>query len=442
MIIRHTPGRLILLVADCGILFASLYLALWLRYQNVLDLSEFLFFVYPFTLVILVSVAIFYSYGLYDKPTLRLIRELNKRIFTSQILVTVCATILFYSLPVLGIAPKLTLLLYVVISSILMSVWRRYAFSLVLHYKKQKSIIIGSGETFRALVEELTRNPHIGITLLSVIDVDSYDMKKLVGVLQSTQPNSIIIDMRDERIKPYFNSIYQELFRGAVVLDIVDVYEDVFDMVPLEIINQDWIFRSINVSRRYDGLKRFIDIIIASPLFVFSAVFVFPFVYLAIKLEDRGPIFYSQVRIGKHGKPFLVYKIRSMENLPTNEIKETKKITKVGSFLRKSRIDELPQLWNVLRGDVSLIGPRPETPALVKEYAESVPFYNVRHIVRPGLSGWAQTQQHEAPKFGVDIKQTKTKLSYDMYYLEHSSLITDFAIILRTLKVLVSKSGM
>ncbi len=442
MIIRHTPGRLILLVADCGILFASLYLALWLRYQNVLDLSEFLFFVYPFTLVILVSVAIFYSYGLYDKPTLRLIRELNKRIFTSQILVTVCATILFYSLPVLGIAPKLTLLLYVVISSVLMSVWRRYAFSLVLHYKKQKSIIIGSGETFRALVEELTRNPHIGITLLSVIDVDSYDMKKLVGVLQSTQPNSIIIDMRDERIKPYFNSIYQELFRGAVVLDIVDVYEDVFDMVPLEIINQDWIFRSINVSRRYDGLKRFIDIIIASPLFVFSAVFVFPFVYLAIKLEDRGPIFYSQVRIGKHGKPFLVYKIRSMENLPTNEIKETKKITKVGSFLRKSRIDELPQLWNVLRGDVSLIGPRPETPALVKEYAESVPFYNVRHIVRPGLSGWAQTQQHEAPKFGVDIKQTKTKLSYDMYYLEHSSLITDFAIILRTLKVLVSKSGM
>ena len=133
MIIRHTPGRLILLVADCGILFASLYLALWLRYQNVLDLSEFLFFVYPFTLVILVSVAIFYSYGLYDKPTLRLIRELNKRIFTSQILVTVCATILFYSLPVLGIAPKLTLLLYVVISSVLMSVWRRYAFSLVLH---------------------------------------------------------------------------------------------------------------------------------------------------------------------------------------------------------------------------------------------------------------------------------------------------------------------
>lgn len=441
MIIRHTPGRLILFAADCLILFISLYAALSLRYQNTLTFSEFLSFVEPFTLVIVVSVAIFYSYGLYDKPTLRLIRELNKRIFTSQILVVVCATILFYSLPTLGIAPKTILLLYVTISSLLMSVWRRYAFSLVLHYKKQKSIIIGSGENFTILVDELTRNPHIGITLLSVINVDTYDLQKIQGVLASTKPNSIIIDMRDERIKPFFNTIYTELFRGAVVLDIIDVYEDVFDMVPLDLINQDWIFRSINVSRRYDGLKRFIDIILTVPMFVLTSIFIYPFVFLAIKLEDGGPILYSHIRTGKHGKPFLVYKIRSMENLPTNEMKETKKVTRVGAFIRKTRIDELPQLWNVLRGDVSLIGPRPETPNLVKEYSASVPFYNVRHIVRPGLSGWAQTQQHEVPKFGIDIKQTKTKLAYDMYYLEHSSFMTDLAIIIRTFKVLVSKSG-
>lgn len=441
MLIRHTPGRLILFVADCSILFASLYLALSMRYRNALNLDEFFSFVPPFTVVIAVSVAIFYSYGLYDKPTLRLIRELNKRIFTSQILVVICATVLFYLLPVLGIAPKTILFLYVTVSAIIMSVWRRYAFSLVLHYRKQKSIIIGSGEAFHALVDELSRNPHIGITLLSVIDVDTYDMTRLPSVLASTQPNSIIIDMRDERIKPLFNAIYTELFRGAVVLDIVDVYEDVFDMVPLDSINQDWVFRSLKVSRRYDGLKRFVDILIAAPACLFSLVFVYPFVFFAIKIEDRGPIFYSHLRVGKYGRPFPVYKIRSMENLPTNEVKETKKVTRVGSFIRKTRIDELPQLWNVLRGDVSLIGPRPETPALVKEYIATVPFYNIRHIVRPGLSGWAQTQQHEVPKFGVDIKQTKNKLAYDLYYLEHTSLLTDISIILRTLKVLVGKSG-
>ena len=335
-----------------------------IRLQEALTAKEFLSFVPPFLLIVAVSVAIFYSYGLYDKPTLRLIRELNKRIFTSQVLVILCATVLFYSLPILGIAPKTILLLYVIISSALMIFWRRYAFSLVLHYRKQKSIIIGSGETFHALVDELSRNPHIGITLLSAIDVDTYNMEKLQGVLATTRPNSIIIDMRDERIKKYIDAVYLELFRGAVVLDIVDVYEDVFDMVPLDIINQDWIFRSINVSRRYDGLKRFIDIIITLPVALFAAIFIYPFVYLAIKLEDNGPVMYSHLRIGKFGIPFRVYKFRSMENLPTNDVKETKKVTRVGGFIRKTRIDELPQLWNVLRGDVSLIGPRPETPNL------------------------------------------------------------------------------
>ena len=130
-----------------------------------------------------------------------------------------------------------------------------------------------------------------------------------------------------------------------------------------------------------------------------------------------------------------------MENKKTNDMNETKQVTKVGSFIRKTRIDELPQLWNVLVGDVSLVGPRPETTRLVSEYIATVPYYNVRHIVRPGLSGWAQIQQHEVPKFGIDIKQTTTKLAYDLYYLEHNNLMTDLAIMLKTFKVLISKSG-
>ena len=204
MIIRHTPGRLLLLLADCCLLLGSLYLALTLRSGEIPEMSLFLSFIAPFALIILVSVSIFYSYGLYDKPSLRLIRELSKRILTSQILAALGAVILFYALPTLGIAPKTILLLYVIISSVVMSVWRHYAFSIVLRYKKQKSIIIGSGETFKRLVDELSRNPHTGITLISIIDVDTYDMSKVLNVLQATRPNSVIIDMRDERIKPYF----------------------------------------------------------------------------------------------------------------------------------------------------------------------------------------------------------------------------------------------
>ncbi len=441
MIIRHTPGRLILLFSDCAVLFGSLYLALSLRLKNALTLPEFLSFVGPFSFIIIISIAIFYSYGLYDKPTLRLIRELNKRILTSQILVVISSTLLFYTLPVLGVAPKTILLIYIIISTLLMSLWRRYAFSLVLHYKKQKAVIIGTGDAFNALVDELSRNPHIGITLLSVIDIHSYDMDNLGKALNSIKPNSLIVDIRNDKVKPYFNLIYKELFSGCAVLDIVDVYEDVFDMVPFELINQDWVFHSINVSKRYDGLKRCLDVILTTPVFILVSVFIYPFVYLAIKLEDSGPVLYKQTRIGRYGRPFIVYKFRSMENKTTNEVNETKRVTRVGGFMRKTRIDELPQLWNVLKGDVSLVGPRPETVRLVSEYIETVPYYNVRHIVRPGLSGWAQIQQHEVPKFGIDIKQTTTKLAYDLYYLEHNNLMTDIAIIIKTFKVLVSKSG-
>jgi lipopolysaccharide/colanic/teichoic acid biosynthesis glycosyltransferase len=130
-----------------------------------------------------------------------------------------------------------------------------------------------------------------------------------------------------------------------------------------------------------------------------------------------------------------------MEHKPTNEVDETKQITRVGSFLRKTRLDEFPQVINLIRGDVSFVGPRAEAPSLVQEYAATVPFYNVRHVVRPGLSGWAQIHQYEAPKFGVDIEKTSTKLAYDLYYIEHSTLLLDMAIILKTMKVLLSRSG-
>jgi len=440
MIIRHTPGRLILFVVDCCILFLSLYGALFIRTGKIPDYLDFLNFIPSFTFIIAVTITIFYSYGLYDKPTLRLIRELSKRILASQILASFGAIILFYVLPTLGIAPKTILLLYIIISSILISIWRHFAFSIVLRYKKQKSIIIGSGHTFKNLVDELTRNPHTGITLISTIDVDTYDLRRIGEVLKTTKPNSVIVDMRDERIKPYFGDLYTEIYEGQAVLDIVDVYEDVFDMVPIDLINQEWVYRYISNSRRYDSVKRFLDLVLAVPAFIISFIF-YPFVYIAIKLEDGGPIFFSHNRVGKNGKLIPIHKFRTMENKPANELNETKKISKVGSFLRKTRIDELPQLWNVIRGDVSLIGPRPEAPNLVSEYNKTIPFYNIRHVVRPGLSGWAQVQQYEAPKFGIDVKQTSTKLAYDMYYLEHSSLMLDIAIILRTFKVLLSKSG-
>jgi exopolysaccharide biosynthesis polyprenyl glycosylphosphotransferase len=442
MILRHTPRRLILLAVDTLVLLGSLWLAVYLRNFRTGDISEFSSLVPSFIIIICASLAIFYSYGLYDKPSLRLIRELRNRIISSQILAGIVAVFFFYSLPALGIAPKTILFLYIAVASLAMMVWRYYASLFVLRYRKQNSVIIGSGKSFHTLVDELTRNPHTGITLVSVIDLDTYDIGKIADVLRTMNPDSIIVDLRDDRIKQYFGELYARMWEGAAVYDIINVYEDVFDMVPLDVLNQEWIFRHINNARRMEFIKRTLDIVLSLPAFLLSFV-LYPFIFLAIKLEDGGPLFYAHARIGRYGVPFTMYKLRTLEHKESDYVNETKKATRIGTFLRKTRIDELPQLWNVLRGDVSLIGPRPELPKLVDEYSRTIPFYPMRHVVRPGLSGWAQIQQtgKDVPRFGLDLNQTATKLAYDIYYLEHEDIWMDMSIVLRTMKVLLSRSG-
>jgi lipopolysaccharide/colanic/teichoic acid biosynthesis glycosyltransferase len=139
--------------------------------------------------------------------------------------------------------------------------------------------------------------------------------------------------------------------------------------------------------------------------------------------------------VGKNDRKIKILKFRSMS------AKENEKITKIGTILRKTRIDELPQFWNLLTGDLSLIGPRPETPVLVKVYEKELSYYNVRHLIKPGLSGWAQIWQDNPPKYGVNFSDTKVKLSYDLYYVKNRSIILDIKIALKTIKTLLSRGG-
>ena len=440
MSIRHTSRQIILLIVDCLILFFSLALAFSLRAGTIKSPSELIHIFLPFSVIIVASVTIFYIYGLYDKPTLKLTRELGSRITTSQIISAVIAILLFYNLPSLGVAPKTILLLYLVFSSILSILWRKYAYNLILRKKQQTGVIMGSGKSFMLLADEFSRNPHLGISLVSIIDLDNYDSSKIGPTLKHLNPDTIIVDLRDDRLQAHVGTLYDELFNDVSILDMIDVYRDVFDSVPLDLIDQEWLLRHVDLTRRFDSLKRILDIIVVAPAFLVSLLF-YPFIYLAIKIEDRGPLLYTHKRIGKYGEPFLMYKMRSMEYKQTNALNETKKITKVGSFIRKTRIDEFPQFWNVLKGDMSFVGPRPELPTLVGEYNKSISYYPMRHLVRPGVTGLAQIQQFEIPKFGIDIHQTSTKISYDLHYIANGNLLYDFAIILKTIKVFLGKTG-
>ncbi len=184
------------------------------------------------------------------------------------------------------------------------------------------------------------------------------------------------------------------------------------------------------------------DILIS---FVIGAIslLLYPLVYLAIKFDDGGNIFIYQERIGQNNHQIKIVKFRTMsvDDEGVGEENKVMKITRVGKILRSTRVDELPQLWNVFRGDISLIGPRPELPKLVSLYEKEISFYNVRHLIKPGLSGWAQLYQETPPKFAADYSETKTKLSYDLFYIKNRSFWLDIKIALKTMKTLLSRSG-
>jgi len=179
--------------------------------------------------------------------------------------------------------------------------------------------------------------------------------------------------------------------------------------------------------------------VLSFPLFLLSLL-AYPFVALAIYLEDRGPIFYVPERIGKGNRPIRIRKFRTMRVMDEGQQlgQNVDQITRVGKFLRVSRIDELPQLLNVLMGDLSLVGPRPEFPKLVTLYNEQIPYYNMRHLITPGLSGWAQVH-HEKPPH--TLEETREKLSFDLYYLKNRSVVLDIKIALKTIKTLLSRTG-
>jgi lipopolysaccharide/colanic/teichoic acid biosynthesis glycosyltransferase len=230
--------------------------------------------------------------------------------------------------------------------------------------------------------------------------------------------------------------LYNLIFSKVRFIDEYKVYEDIFDRVPLSLVNYSWFLENISsgVHIAYDFLKRIMDISISLPLGLISLL-VYPFVYIAIKLDDNGTAFFTQDRVGKGGKIIKIIKFRTMSEGISQHV------TRVGEVLRRTRVDELPQLWNVIRGDISIVGPRPEIPTLVNQYKKEIPYYNVRHLIKPGLSGWAQIHQEKPPKFDIGFDETKIKLSYDLYYIKNRSFMLDLKIALQTVKTLLSRSG-
>jgi exopolysaccharide biosynthesis polyprenyl glycosylphosphotransferase len=243
-----------------------------------------------------------------------------------------------------------------------------------------------------------------------------------------------------------FQAVMDAYERGIVITPMPILYERVTERVPVEHVGDNWavVLPVINENtiNLYPAIKRAMDIVLSlAALVVFIGLL--PLIGLAIWLDNRGTIFYTQTRVGLNGRWFRIIKFRTMvmdaEKMTGAAFAQANdpRVTRVGRFLRKTRLDELPQIINILRGDMSLIGPRPERPEHVQRLQEKIPFYRTRHVVRPGLTGWAQVRY----RYGANDEDALIKLQYDLFYIRHQSLLLDFNILVRTVGKVLGMGG-
>ena len=440
--------HILLFIGDLVVLIFSLILTLVIRY-GLYPSSEILgLHIVPFSILFIAFILVYFIAGLYEKHTTLFKNKLPLILLNVQLVNTIVGISFFYFIPYFSITPKIVLFLFLVLSLVFMYLWRMFFIFKFITQKKQKAIIIADSSESIELTEEINNNSRYDISIIETIkpNIDSSKiLSEINRIIFSENVSMIIIDTRNPLLKELIPFLYPIAIKGVLFFDILKIYESIFDRIPVSMVGQTWFIEhmsSMAPKLVYDSVKRLIDIVVSLILGIISLIF-YPLVIVLMKIEDeKASIFSYQNRVGQYNKIIKIVKFRTMTvaNDDGKWGKGENKVTRIGHYLRISRIDELPQLWNVLKGDISLIGPRPEFPEPVEQYSKQIPNYIIRHSVKPGLSGWAQIYG-EHPHHGVDIEKTSNKLSYDLYYIKHRSFWIDLKIALRTIKVLVTFMG-
>jgi sugar transferase (PEP-CTERM system associated) len=296
------------------------------------------------------------------------------------------------------------------------------------------------GYEFKGFIDDVYNKPNLGMFRESIIG----HYEKIQEIVEHEHIDKIVVALSDRRGKLPMETLLACKLRGVEVEEGATFYEQVYRKIMLENLRPSWFVfsKDFTISQPLSILKRLSDILLA----VFGLLLAAPLmlvVAILIKLDSAGPVLYRQERVGRYGKVFAVLKFRSMCNDaeaitgPIFADKQDSRITRVGRVLRTMRVDELPQLWNVLRGEMSFVGPRPERPFFVEQFAKNIPYYTQRHSVRPGITGWAQV----CFSYAATLEDTVEKLSLDLYYIKHMSLVFDLHIIIKTLQIVVCGRG-
>jgi len=422
----------LIIFGDFIAFWISFFIIILVRFEPVSYQAAISAHIVPFIILYLTWVLSFYLFGLYDlftiKPTIPHLRRFGMAISISFVI----GIFLFYFISIFGISPKTNLIFQIVGFGIISFFIRRIIYILFSKAITRPAILVGSSESINEIKNVIINNPQLGLRL-------ALHTENGVNAIRdySNTSNTVFIfeKIPDDIPKEQILSIYKN---NSEIINMAQAYERYLNKISINHVTQSWVVENIDIKvnilymltrKVVDVLFAILVIVITSPLLAISALFIY--------LHDNKTIFYIQERVGLNGKIFKLYKLRSMiinseENGAVWTERNDSRITPVGKVIRKIHIDEVPQMLNIIKGDISLVGPRPERPEFVAQLEKVIPHYELRHIIHPGFTGWAQIKY----RYANTEKDSKEKFEYDLYYIKNRNIFLDFGIILRTIQII------
>lgn len=443
----------ILLGGDFVVMYLALAVALAIRGGAPLVGQFWDTYFLPFTLLNFAWVCVLFVADLYSRRGLKMNAIFFQALTGATVANTALAVGFFYVVTAFDLTPKTNLALYVTTFTALFCLWRwligrrvRWSGGLI------PVVFLEVDVAARALASRVAHNPDDGYRLAGVVQTGGFwevplgtpisDRAEDVWRFLDEREGVVVVGQRatDEARE----LLYSLLRRGVTVTDAASFWEELNGEVPTDVADTAWFLNHFQTAAKphlYSAVKRLADLALAGAAGIFSLPFL-PLIALAVMASGTGPIIYCQVRVGRHGRPFLIRKFRSMVADAEKDgarwaEKGDSRVTRVGAFLRHTHLDELPQVWNILRGEMSVVGPRPERPEFVAALEKAVPFYDLRHLVQPGLTGHAQVNY----RYGSSVEDTRRKLAFDLYYVKNRSIFLDMKILLKTVIMLARGEG-
>jgi sugar transferase (PEP-CTERM system associated) len=400
--------------------------------------------------IAILTLLLSYYFDLYEPQRISERWEIYFRLFLLLSVLSFILAGLVYIFPQIDIGPNV----FVFGTSILviaLVIWRWvYEWILCLSVFRERVYVLGGGERARKVVDLIRTRRDAGMEVVEGgrEGASGGELERFAADLRAfckprLRIERVIVAMENRRGSMPVRELLDLRLRGVVIEDASFVMERLLGRLPLDGLNPSSLIftHGFNVKASQQILRRIVSITVSFIGLAICLPFI-PFIILAVRLSSPGPIFYRQTRVGLRGRPFSVIKFRTMRQDAEEQgavwaTQNDPRVTSLGRFMRTTRLDEIPQLWNVLRGEMGFVGPRPERPEFVQWLAGEIPFYELRHMIRPGITGWAQVRY----KYGASLEETKNKLEYDLYYVKHLSLGLDLLIMFETIKTIILRRG-